>query len=524
MKNISIYYNLTSSAVNTQTILPAVTLKGKTSINFILTGINETTNYATYLDINYGDTAKVIKLNKDTVYDYKSNSIFDEILYGKIGGTILNRYEHTYINSSSSINTPLTAQFLITFRNGSQSLFIQPLNVYNSSYYDEIGDLSIVNTQISPTSSSNTFVNFEGKLNRQTYISILNITSRENINSLYANYTDPVYINPAPIDIAPIPSTYTLRINATQSIDSRILGKDPNIAKDIYTIQDHDNGIYIRNPNCWAYDIDLTSCSPWNDAELGPPASPYRRAGTLITPKHVIVARHYPLYPGNNIKFVTKDNIVITRQIIATQDAINPAAPVSYKMPDFTICLLNEAVPDTISFSKVLPETWNKFTDPSKYTYYYSYGSTLPQNTMSWPGDYLDNVPVLFLNQQERALVSELTYLDATTTFNTPQLPINPVFPYGVGIKLDYNPLLQPSRKVFCQTVQGGDSGNPIFLVINNEAILISLFFVEAGGDSIRWSRAFINKAIQDVDIAAGQITGYTLTDVDLTSFYQFSP
>lgn len=173
MKNISIYYNLTSSAVNIQKILPAVTIKGKTSITFILTGINETTNYATYLDINFGDTAKILKLNRDSVYDYKTKSIFDEILYGKIGGTILNMYEHTYINSTSSINQPLTAQFLVTFRNGSQSLFIQPLDVYTSSYYDEIGDLSLINTQISPTSSSNTFVNLEGALNKQTYISIL---------------------------------------------------------------------------------------------------------------------------------------------------------------------------------------------------------------------------------------------------------------------------------------------------------------------------------------------------------------
>jgi hypothetical protein len=55
MKNISIYYNLTSTTGDRQSILPVVSVKGKTSITFVLTGINESRNYATYLVINYGN-------------------------------------------------------------------------------------------------------------------------------------------------------------------------------------------------------------------------------------------------------------------------------------------------------------------------------------------------------------------------------------------------------------------------------------------------------------------------------------
>lgn len=173
MKNISIYYNLSSTTGDRQSILPSVSVKGKTTIAFVLTGINESRNYATYLTINYGDSTNSFNVQKDLVYDYKNKSIFNEVLFDKAGGTIMSTYENIYSNETSNFNSPLTAQFLITFRDGSKTLFIQPLNIYNASYYDEIGELSITNSQISPLSTSNTFVNFEGKLNKQTYVGIL---------------------------------------------------------------------------------------------------------------------------------------------------------------------------------------------------------------------------------------------------------------------------------------------------------------------------------------------------------------
>lgn len=179
MKNISIYYNLTSTTGDRQSILPVVSVKGKTTITFVLTGINEARNYATYLTINYGDSTANINVQKDLVYDYKNKSIFNEVLFDKTGGTIMSTYENIYSNETSNFNSPLTAQFLITFRDGSKTLFIQPLNIYNASYYDEIGELSITNSQISPLSTSNTFINFQGKLNKQTYVGLLLSSSVE---------------------------------------------------------------------------------------------------------------------------------------------------------------------------------------------------------------------------------------------------------------------------------------------------------------------------------------------------------
>ena len=77
---------------------------------------------------------------------------------------------------------------------------------------------------------------------------------------------------------------------------------------------------YVRNPNCWAYDIDLTCCSPWNmHPTLRLPngsltGSSNHRAVTLISPRHVLAVRHADFYPpvGSLVRFVTKNNVIIT--------------------------------------------------------------------------------------------------------------------------------------------------------------------------------------------------------------------
>ncbi|WAQ94057.1 hypothetical protein MAR_006528, partial [Mya arenaria] len=56
--------------------------------------------------------------------------------------------------------------------------------------------------------------------------------------------------------------------------------------KKIFTLQDHGHKRYVRNPHCWAYPLDLTCISPWNSNQGN------RKAGTLITPRHAVWAKH----------------------------------------------------------------------------------------------------------------------------------------------------------------------------------------------------------------------------------------
>lgn len=170
----TIYINLSSITQNTNVYGDEIIFKGAPTINFVLTGISEAINSALTLDINWGDSSDIQYAQKDIVFNYKTKSIFDEVLYGKVGGTILNQYEHTYTPSTSSFFTNLTAQFLIYFNNGAYANLFQPIKLVRESYYDNIQKLGITSTQMVGTSASNTVANLQSKFNNATYITFLN--------------------------------------------------------------------------------------------------------------------------------------------------------------------------------------------------------------------------------------------------------------------------------------------------------------------------------------------------------------
>lgn len=170
----TIFINLSSITENTDVFKEEILFKGSPTINFVLTGVSEATNSALTLDINWGDSSAIQYAQKDIVFNYKTKSIFDEVLYGKVGGTILNQYEHTYVPAVSSFFTNLTAQFLIHYNNGFYANVIQPIKLIRESYYDNIQKLGITSTQMIGASASNTIANLQSKFNNSTYITFLN--------------------------------------------------------------------------------------------------------------------------------------------------------------------------------------------------------------------------------------------------------------------------------------------------------------------------------------------------------------
>lgn len=170
----TIFINLSSITENTNVYREEISFKGAPTINFVLTSISEAINSALTLDINWGDYSSIQYSQKDIVFDYKTKSIFDEVLYGKVGGTILNQYEHTYVPSTSSYFTNLTAQFLIHYNNGFYANVFQPIKLIRESYYDNIQKLGITSTQMVGASASNTITNLQSKFNNATYITFLN--------------------------------------------------------------------------------------------------------------------------------------------------------------------------------------------------------------------------------------------------------------------------------------------------------------------------------------------------------------
>jgi len=264
----------------------------------------------------------------------------------------------------------------------------------------------------------------------------------------------------------------SLAKNITETISTQVLDKSASTGKNIFSLQDHVNGIYTRNTQCWAHGLDLTCCSPWNSLD-GP-----RRAGTLISPRHVICAQHYPLNVGTSIRFVRLDNTVITKTITATANVPNT---------DIQIALLDSDIESGVSFAKILPENWFNYL-PSIYS----------NSTTSYERNYTFGLPSLCLDQEEKALILDLVSFPANKRNTSFSVPNN------------------SKNAEFYENIIGGDSGNPAFLIINNILVLTSLWHNPGSGPFVSYYKSQINSLMS-------QLGGnYQLTEIDLSSFLTY--
>ena len=261
--------------------------------------------------------------------------------------------------------------------------------------------------------------------------------------------------------------------NATAAVDDRIANKDAT-AKPIYSTQNHETATYVRNPNCWAASLDLTCISPWNSTGGG------TRAGTLISPRHVLFCEHLDFHPtvGATIRFIAADNTVETRTItaLATHPDYTPNYQYTPHFPDITIGVLDSDVPNTISFAKVLPQNWGE--------YFPSVGAPVAGLT----------IPSLVLDQEEKALVADWR---SSSMLNYFALPVN------------------AQRQIFFETIISGDSGNPAFLIINDELVVLNTWTF--GGAGSGTNLVPHKDAINTMMTSLGG--GYQLAEVDLSGF-----
>lgn len=261
----------------------------------------------------------------------------------------------------------------------------------------------------------------------------------------------------------------SLSRHATDAVDSRLAGKSASTALPIFTTQNHASGAYVRNASCWAADLDLTPCSPWNSVGGN------QRAGTLISPRHVLFAAHYPAVAGMTIRFVAADNTVVTRTVNAVRT--HPSYVPYY--PDLQVGVLDSDVPAGIGFARILP------ADFATRIPALGYGRT---------------IPALCLDQEEKALVTDLGEV------------------FGVGGSIGFVAPYQinfAKRLEFYEPKIGGDSGNPAFLIINNQLVLLTVWTFGGAG-----SGTFVTGHIAAINTMMSQLGGgYQLTEADLSGF-----
>ena len=180
MKTLNIQFDYLSGAFTNSTITrEPLLIKGATTVTFSFTGVNEQDYKVDTLSISWGDGAPIETYKRDLFFNYKTQSIFNEVLYGRYGGSILNTYSHNFYNETVLYGAEYTAKILLNKNNGAYMYIIQPVTVYWDSYYDDVKKVSLLNSQITPLSSNYTFINIESNFDRFTLPSILDITGRD---------------------------------------------------------------------------------------------------------------------------------------------------------------------------------------------------------------------------------------------------------------------------------------------------------------------------------------------------------
>lgn len=214
-----------------------------------------------------------------------------------------------------------------------------------------------------------------------------------------------------------------LAAHMAAEIDDRLAGKSAGSALALFTAQDHVTPAFTRNTSFWAADIvaKLTCISPSNSTLDN------NGAGVAITPRHVLYCKHGGVgvgYPADaaSIRFVTTDNTVVMR----TQSSHLELSV------DMAIGLLDSDLPATITPCKTAPDSLR------------SYLSSFPY------------VPVMVLDQEEKGVVKDIDHIDAVSGLWT-RTPTD------------------TQRLAFHEALVAGDSGDPVFGIINDELVLLGV-------------------------------------------------
>jgi hypothetical protein len=218
----------------------------------------------------------------------------------------------------------------------------------------------------------------------------------------------------------------------------------------------------------------MTCISPWNSTGGS------TRAGVLVTPRHILFAAHYEISEGATVRFVTADGQVIDRTMV--RRVRHPSYEPWY--PDLTVGILNSDVSGSTP-CKVLP------------TNYTTYLPTGP-----------DRISALCLDQEEKAIVTDLQEFSSES---------------GIYLARFRYPHLADEIVLFENKITG-DSGNPAFLIINNELVLLTVWTGGGPGSGtfITPQIDAINNMIATSDSLVGTSTGYTLATASLSGFTSF--
>jgi len=261
-------------------------------------------------------------------------------------------------------------------------------------------------------------------------------------------------------------------------IDTDLSGANPVTQQSVYTSQDHSAPAYVRNTSFFLSSLveALTCFSPWNSVGGN------TRAGTAITKRHAVLANHYKYGAGTTVRFITSNNAIVTKTVVQSARIFQDGAGT-----DAYMVLLDSDLPESITPCKLFPAGYADYlpagVDPN------SYAAT--------------DIPLLAIDQQEKGIVLDFN------KHGYPQEEANVL--YGKPTLAD--------RIAFYEPIIGGDSGNPVFAAIGSELWLLSTFWGSYVGPFYGELTSELNAMIVTLDTLQNNMTGYTVTEGDLSSY-----
>ena len=222
-----------------------------------------------------------------------------------------------------------------------------------------------------------------------------------------------------------------------------------------------------RNNNCWAKSIDLTGYAGCI-VPLGGVGG-----GTLITKKHVLLSNHVPYSQSPfMIFFVNNNNVSLIYNVVKTKRIGDT---------DILIGELDKEVDASLKVFSVLPANYPKYFNKDT------------------------NFPLLYSDQERKALIGEHGLIN--NTFGSINTLLN--------IPKDTN------RSQYFEAVIGGDSGNLVSTIINNEAVLIGGWYMTFG--AMAGLATSVPSYINEVNNVISSLSnGYKLNEVDLSGFKMY--
>ncbi len=275
---------------------------------------------------------------------------------------------------------------------------------------------------------------------------------------------------PQTISFIPYYGSGDLAVHMQKEIDDRITGVFAGLTtRSMWYTRGSNTAAWERNPNIFTNNgraIDLFGQSPWNSTDQ------YKRSGTLVSPRHLIFSKHFPLVKDSTVVFVNSSNEITTRTVTKVELS---------STNDLGVALLDRDVPTSIPFYPIIPRaTWEQYL------------KGIDGNTL---------IPIIYLNQNDRVGVH---VVKAISFYNG---SINMSHAKGEG-----------KRAEFDDPVIGGDSGNPAFAVIGGQPVLLFAHYDSPFGPNL-------GSLFNEVNAIMGRLGGgYQLSTVDLRDFTPAKP